>query len=41
MQVCDENLNALSRYLQETLNPDANIRRTGKKIVKIFQWKYN
>lgn len=39
MQVSDENLSALSRYLQETLNPDANIRRTGMKIEKIFNKK--
>lgn len=30
MEISDENLQTLARYLQETLNPDVNIRRPGK-----------
>lgn len=32
MEISDENLNTLSQYLQQTLNPDVNIRRPGKFI---------
>lgn len=30
MEISDENLQTLARYLQETLNPDVNIRRPGE-----------
>lgn len=31
MEVTDENLATLANYLQQTLNPDPNTRRPGKK----------
>lgn len=37
MEISDENLQTLARYLQETLNPDVNIRRPGK--CAILTWK--
>lgn len=30
MEISDENLQTLARYLQETLNPDIAVRRPGK-----------
>lgn len=32
MEVTDENLATLANYLQQTLNPDPNVRRPGKYI---------
>ncbi|KAJ8973542.1 hypothetical protein NQ317_019293 [Molorchus minor] len=34
MEISDENLQTLGRYLQETLNPDVNIRRPAEKFLE-------
>ncbi|CAG9857406.1 unnamed protein product [Phyllotreta striolata] len=34
MEVSDKNLETLSRYLQETLNPDPNVRRPAEKFLE-------
>ncbi|XP_066140699.1 exportin-2 [Euwallacea fornicatus] len=34
MEISDENLQTLSRYLQETLNPNVNIRRPAEKFLE-------
>ncbi|CAH1099878.1 unnamed protein product [Psylliodes chrysocephalus] len=34
MEVSDENIQTLSRYLQETLNPDINVRRPAEKFLE-------
>lgn len=39
MEISDENLRILSGYLQQTLSPDAEIRRPGKKTAT--QYKSN
>lgn len=37
MEVTDENLATLANYLQQTLNPDPNVRRPGKiNIVVLY-----
>lgn len=49
MEVTDANLQTLAGYLEQTLSPDAGIRRTGKLITsrvssnryKIVQFKLN
>lgn len=34
MEISDENLQTLGRYLQETLNPDVNVRRPAEKFLE-------
>lgn len=34
MEISDENLQTLARYLQETLNPDVNVRRPAEKFLE-------
>ncbi|CAG9836251.1 unnamed protein product [Diabrotica balteata] len=34
MEMSDENIQVLSKYLQETLNPDPNVRRPAEKFLE-------